>query len=71
MFPKLDEKVYPIVDDEKFVLDLLIEQKMLLVQGSAFNLNSKNHLRIVFLPEHFVLSDAIDRLANFLSGQQK
>ena len=71
MFPKLDEKVYPIVDDEKFVLDLLIEQKMLLVQGSAFNLNSKNHLRIVFLPEHFVLSDAIDRLASFLSGQRK
>ena len=71
MFPKLDEKVYPIVDDEKFVLDLLIEQKMLLVQGSAFNLNSKNHLRIVFLPEHFVLSDAIDRLASFLFGQRK
>ena len=71
MFPKLDEKVYPIVDDEKFVLDLLIEQKMLLVQGSAFNLNSKNHLRIVFLPEQFVLSDAIDRLASFLSGQRK
>ena len=41
MFPKLDEKIYPIVDDEKLVLDLLIEQKMLLVQGSAFNLMQK------------------------------
>jgi alanine-synthesizing transaminase len=49
MFPKLDEKMYPIVDDEKFILDLLLEQKMLLVQGSAFNLQTKNHLRIVFL----------------------
>ncbi len=71
MFPKLDEKMYPIVDDEKFILDLLLEQKMLLVQGSAFNLETKNHLRIVFLPEQFVLSDAIDRLANFLESRRK
>jgi len=71
MFPKLDEKMYPIVDDEKFILDLLLEQKMLLVQGSAFNLQTKNHLRIVFLPEQFVLSDAIDRLANFLESKRK
>ncbi len=71
MFPKLDEKIYPIVDDEKFILDLLLEQKMLLVQGSAFNLQSKNHLRIVFLPEQFVLSDAIDRLAKFLEHRRK
>ena len=71
MFPKLDEKMYPIVDDEKFILDLLLEQKMLLVQGSAFNLPTKNHLRIVFLPEQFVLGDAIDRLANFLEARRK
>ncbi len=71
MFPKLDEKMYPIVDDEKFILDLLLEQKMLLVQGSAFNLPTKNHLRIVFLPEQFVLGDAIDRLANFLEDRRK
>jgi alanine-synthesizing transaminase len=71
MFPKLDEKMYPIVDDEKFILDLLLEQKMLLVQGSAFNLQSKNHLRIVFLPEQFVLGDAIDRLAKFLEDRRK
>ena len=71
MFPKLDEKMYPIADDEKFILDLLLEQKMLLVQGSAFNLPTKNHLRIVFLPEQFVLGDAIDRLANFLEARRK
>ena len=69
LFPRLDEKMYPIIDDEKFVLDLLTEQKMLLVQGSAFNLNSKQHLRIVFLPEHFELSDAMDRLAEFLEKE--
>jgi alanine-synthesizing transaminase len=71
LFPRLDEKMYPIIDDEKFVLDLLTEQKMLLVQGSAFNLNSKQHLRIVFLPEHFELSDAMDRLAEFLDKRRQ
>ena len=71
LFPRLDERMYPIIDDEKFVLDLLTEQKMLLVQGSAFNLNSKQHLRIVFLPEHFELSDAMDRLAEFLEKRRQ
>lgn len=71
LFPRLDEKMYPIIDDEKFVLDLLIEQKILLVQGSAFNLNSKQHLRIVFLPEHFELSDAMDRLAEYLDKRKQ
>lgn len=68
MFPKLDEKMYPIADDEKFILNLLLEQKMLLVQGSAFNLDSRHHLRIVFLPEQYVLKDAINRLATYLEG---
>ena len=29
--------MYPIEDDEQFVLDLLLEEKVLLVQGSGFN----------------------------------
>lgn len=71
MFPKLDKQFYEILDDEKFVLDLLLEQKMLLVQGSAFNLNSRHHLRIVFLPEQSVLEDAIDRFAHYLEPRRK
>ena len=37
LFPKLDPEVYPIRDDEKFVLDLLQEQKILISHGRAFN----------------------------------
>lgn len=70
MFPKLDKQFYEILDDEKFVLDLLLEQKMLLVQGSAFNLNSRHHLRIVFLPEQSVLEDAISRFAHYLEPRR-
>lgn len=70
MFPRLDKSIYDIKDDEAFVLDLLKEQKMLLVQGSAFNLDSKQHLRLVFLPEQHVLTDAVNRLSQFLSQRR-
>lgn len=71
MFPKLDENMYNIDNDEQFVLDLLTEQKILLVQGTAFNLPSKHHLRIVFLPAVDVLENAIDRLALFLASRRR
>ena len=38
MFPKLDPKMYPIVDDQQFITDLLLEERTLLVQGTGFQL---------------------------------
>lgn len=67
LFPRLDPEVYHIADDEQFVLDLLLQEKMLLVQGTAFNWTDTNHFRIVFLPRTDDLEDAIGRLANFLA----
>jgi alanine-synthesizing transaminase len=66
LFPKLDPQIYPIADDEEMVLNLLKEERVLLVQGSAFNLNDKQHFRIVFLPDQDQLTEAIGRFANFL-----
>ena len=56
----------PIANDEKLVLDLLLQEKILLVQGSAFNIDDKQHLRVVFLPREDTMADAMGRLANFL-----
>ena len=67
LFPKLDEKLYPIKDDVQFILDFLLQEKILLVQGSAFNIEDKQHLRIVFLPRKDDLLEAIQRFSNFLS----
>jgi alanine-synthesizing transaminase len=67
LFPKLDPKKYPIQDDEKFVLDFLQEEKILLVQGTAFNWPSTDHLRVVFLPRTDDLNLALGRFAEFLS----
>ena len=66
LFPKLDPQMYPIADDEQLVLDFLKQQRVLLVQGSAFNLDDTQHLRIVFLPDKAQLVESISRLATFL-----
>lgn len=67
MFPRLDREAFSIRDDQKFVLDLLLEKKLLLVQGTGFNWPDPDHFRVVFLPDVEILSDAIGRLADFLS----
>ena len=66
MFPKLDPKIYPIEDDQAFVLELLQETKVMLVQGSGFNWSQPDHFRIVFLPHEDDLREAIGRIAKFL-----
>lgn len=70
MFPRLDPEVYDIKDDQKLVLDLLLEEKMLLVQGTAFNWPSTDHLRIVTLPWVDQLEEAMDRLGRFLARRR-
>ncbi|MGB3598003.1 pyridoxal phosphate-dependent aminotransferase [Pseudomonas neustonica] len=66
LFPRLDPKVYPIHNDEKMVLDLLLQEKILIVQGTAFNWPWPDHFRIVSLPRKDDLEMAIGRIANFL-----
>ncbi|MDG1074166.1 MAG: pyridoxal phosphate-dependent aminotransferase [Methylophilaceae bacterium] len=68
LFPKLDPEIYPIEDDQQFVLDLLEEEKVLLVQGSGFNWKTSDHFRVVFLPNVDDLTVAINRIAKFLKN---
>lgn len=67
LFPKLDLDMYKIKDDQQMVLDFLIQEKILLVQGTAFNWPNKDHFRIVFLPREDDLTKAINRFGEFLS----
>jgi alanine-synthesizing transaminase len=70
-FPKLDPNVHEIRDDEQLALDLLIQEKILLVQGSGFNWPTPDHLRVVTLPWARDLSEALDRFGNFLSNYKQ
>jgi len=67
MFPKIDLKKYPIVNDEQLVLDFLLQEKILLVQGTGFNWPQHDHVRVVFLPQIDDLSHAIERFGAFLA----
>jgi alanine-synthesizing transaminase len=71
MFPKLDAKMYPIKDDQQFAYELLAEEKVLIVQGTGFNWSAPDHFRVVFLPNSDDLTDAIGRIARFLSNYAK
>ncbi len=71
LFPKLDIKRFNITNDERLVLDLLRQEQILLVQGTAFNWPEPDHLRIVFLPREEELSDAVTRFSRFLSSYRQ
>lgn len=68
LFPKLDVVKFGIESDEQFALDLLREQKILVSHGTAFNWGRPDHFRLVTLPSVEMLTEALDRLAEFLSG---
>ena len=67
LFPKIDTAKFNIHDDEQFILDLLLQEKVLMVQGSGFSWPRADHFRVVFLPHVEQLVEALGRLKNFLA----
>ena len=70
-FPKMDPDIYPIEDDMAFMMDLLVEENVLMVQGTGFNWDKPDHFRLVFLPNLHDLEDAMDRLDRFFAKRRK
>ncbi len=71
LFPRIDTERYGIQDDMRFVLDLLLQEKVLLVQGSGFNWIRPDHFRIVTLPHVHQIEEAMAKLARFLQGYRQ
>ncbi|MCR1785440.1 pyridoxal phosphate-dependent aminotransferase [Nocardioides carbamazepini] len=69
-FPRLDPEVYPIDDDEGFVIELLRAKKILVTHGTGFNWFEPDHFRLVTLPDVEVLEEAIGRIADFLATRR-
>lgn len=65
LFPKFDRRYYPFESDQHLVKQLLIEEKVLIVQGTGFNWPDHDHFRIVFLPHLDDLNEALDRMTRF------
>ena len=71
IFPKIDLSQFNIVNDDDFVLNLLTEQKVLVVSGNGFNYEQPNHFRVVCLPTVDELNVALDRIETFLESRRK
>lgn len=65
-FPRLDREMYPIEDDQQFVIDLLRAKKILVTHGTGFNWFEPDHFRLVTLPDTEVLTEAVGRIAEYL-----
>lgn len=70
VFPRLDPELYPIEDDEAFVIELLHAKRVLVSHGTSFNWIAPDHFRLVTLPEEKVLTEAIGRIADFLETKR-
>lgn len=66
VFPQIELDKFDFSSDEDMVHKLLIEQKVLTVQGSGFNYYNSAAFRIAFLPQLDILSKAYDRIEEFL-----
>jgi alanine-synthesizing transaminase len=71
LFPKLDQKKFNIVDDQRMALDFLQQEKVLIVHGTGFNWVKPDHFRIVTLPRVDDLEMAIGRLERFLHNYRQ
>lgn len=70
-FPKIDVDMYGINDDAEFIKDMLIDTKVLLVQGSGFNVLTPDHFRIIFLADIKILKEALDRIELYLERRKQ
>lgn len=66
IFPKIDQNMYRVDDDEQFVLELLKDEKVMLVHGRGFNWNAPDHFRVVYLPRVEELAHVQEKITRVL-----
>ena len=71
LFPKVDAARFGVVDDQRMILDLLMEEKVLLVHGTGFGWPQPDHFRVVSLPPVEQINDATARLRRFFGHYQQ
>ena len=55
-------------DDQKFALDLLEKQKVLVTPGTGFNVPYKDHFRITLLPDDRAMAEVFRRIETLLDS---
>ena len=67
LFPRIHLDHHKLHNDRQMVLDFLVQHKILLVEGTAFNWKDPDHFRIVFLPRVDELDKALTKFGEFIS----
>ncbi len=66
LFARMDAERFDFRNDTEFVISLLTEEKVLVVQGTGFNYPTPDHFRVVFLPAEDELTEGLNRIRSFL-----
>lgn len=67
-FPSVRTSLLTQFDDEKFALDLLEQESVLVVPGYGFNYAKRNHFRITLLPWATQMREVFQRIERVLHG---
>lgn len=65
-FVRVDTRLLPDFDDQKFALDLLEQKHILIAPGSSFNVPYRDHFRVTLLPDAKLMRDVLARMEELL-----
>lgn len=65
-FPSVDVEKVGGFDDQRFAMELLENEHVLVVPGSSFNVPYTNHLRLTLLPDEETMSEVFRRMERLL-----
>ena len=71
IFPKIDTERFNVTDDKAFARGLLEAKKILIVAGTGFGYKTPDHFRVVMLPEHPTLRQAMYDIGDYLQTLKK
>jgi len=67
-FPSVNSELIPNFHDQRFALDLLEKQHVLIAPGSSFNVPYRNHFRITTLPDERKMQVVFERMEEVLDS---
>ena len=67
-FPGVDLEKIPGFDDQRFAMELLEREHVLVVPGSSFNVPYHNHLRLTLLPDDETITEVFTRMERMLDA---
>jgi len=70
-FPKIDTKKFNIIDDEKFLVDFLNKEHVLMTHGGGFHWEKPDHFRVIYLSDIEELDIVAKKLKSFLSSYRQ